>query len=185
MTAINDACRALATGECRAAIAGGVHVITPISAPPGAMALKLAGFLDPRGQCKPFLADGAGYCRAEAAGLVVLKRLSDAIREGDRIHAVIQGMGSGNMASARSIVRPDAHLQSLALGRAVRSSGIDPSDISFVEAHGPGTAKGDPAELYSICTVLGSRDPNNVLPIGSIKGKRRALRSSLRFHQLV
>lgn len=173
MTAINDACRALTTGECRAAIAGGVHVMTPISAPPTVMALKLAGFLDPKGQCKPFLADGGGYCRAEGAGLVVMKRLSDAIRDGDRIHGVIQGMGTGNMSSPRSIVRPDGSLQGRSLARAVSSSGINPSDISFVEAHGPGTQQGDPAELFSICAVLaqqGSRHRENLLTIGSVKG---------------
>ena len=172
MTAFNDACRALASGECRAVIAGGVHVITPISGPPAVIALKLAGFLDPKGQCKPFLIDGGGYCRAEGAGLAVMKRLSDAIRDGDRIHGVIHGIGTGNMATASSIVRPDGPLQCISLGRAIACSGIDPSQISFMEAHGPGTQKGDPAELFSICSVLakqGSRDPNNTLTIGSIK----------------
>jgi len=137
------------------------------------MALKLAGFLDPKGQCKPFLADGGGYCRAEGAGLVVMKRLSDAIHDKDRIHSVIRGVGTGNMASPRSIVRPDGPLQSVSLAQAVASSGIDPSAISFVEAHGPGTQQGDPAELFSICSVLaqqGSRYPENTLAIGSIKG---------------
>ena len=149
--------------------------MSPISAPPAVMALKLAGFLNPNGQCKPFLADGGGYCRAEGAGLAVMKRLSDAIRDGDRIHGVIQGMGAGNMASSRSIVRPDGYLQSLSLARAVTSSGIDPSEICFVEAHGPGTQQGDPAELFSICSVLaeqGSRCPDKILAIGSVKGLR-------------
>ncbi|KAF8888753.1 thiolase-like protein [Infundibulicybe gibba] len=173
MTAFNDACRALASGECRAAIAGGVHVMSPISAPPTVMSLKLAGFLDPTGQCKPFLADGGGYCRAEACGLAVLKRLSDAVRDGDRIHGIIRGMGAGNMSSPRSIVRPDGPLQATSLAQAVASSGIDPSDITFVEAHGPGTQQGDPAELYSICSVLAqhsSRGQDNPLVIGSVKG---------------
>jgi acyl transferase domain-containing protein len=110
------------------------------------MALKLAGFLDPDGQCKPFLADGGGYCRVEGAGLVVLKCLSDAIRDGDRIHGVIRGMGTGNMSSPRSIIRPDGPLQGHSLARAVASSGLNPSDVSFVEAHGLGTQQGDPAE---------------------------------------
>jgi acyl transferase domain-containing protein len=173
MAAFNTACRALATGECRAAIAGGVHVMSPISGPPAVMSLKLAGFLEPRGQCKPFMIDGAGFCRAEGAGLAVMKRLSDAIHDGDRIHGVIHGIGIGNMASVSSIVRPDGPLQCLSLGRAVACSGIDPSEIRFVEAHGPGTQKGDPAEVFSICSVLakqGSRYPDNTLTIGSVKG---------------
>ena len=173
MTAFNDACRSLHTGECRAAIAGGVHVMTPVSAPPTVMALKLAGFLEPKGQCKPFLADAGGYCRAEGAGLIVIKRLSDAIRDKDRIHGVIRGMGAGSMSSPGSILRPDPLLQSVSLARAVECSGIDPSEISFVEAHGPGTQQGDPAEVSSICSVLaprGTRNPDNTLIIGSVKG---------------
>ena len=79
VTAFNDACRALAVGGCRAAIAGGVYVMSPISAPPSVMSLKLAGFLDPAGQCKPFLADG----HADAPDLAVPKRLSDALRDRD------------------------------------------------------------------------------------------------------
>ena len=147
--------------------------MTPVSTPPTVMSLKLAGFLDPEGQCKPFLVNGGGYSRAEGCGLVVLKRLSDALQEGDRIHGVIRGMGVGSMASTNSIVRPDGDFQSASLARALSCSGIKTSDINFVEAHGPGTQKGDPAELYSICTVLapkGSREPTDPLIIGSVKG---------------
>lgn len=147
--------------------------MTPVSAPPTVMSLKLAGFLDPEGQCKPFLVNGGGYSRAEGCGLVVLKRLSDALLEGDRIHGVIRGMGVGSMASTNSIVRPDGDFQSVSLARALSCSGIKASDINFVEAHGPGTQKGDPAEIHSICTVLApkdSRDSTDPLIIGSIKG---------------
>lgn len=173
MTALNDACRSLATGECNVALAGGVHVVTPISAPPTVMSLKLAGFLDPTGQCKPFLASGKGYCRSEGCGITVLKRLDDAVRDGDRIHGVIRGMGVGLMSAAKSIVRPDAFLQSIILRRALSVSGVGAADISFVEAHGPGTQAGDPAELESICSVLAPPDlrpPGNELVVGSIKG---------------
>jgi acyl transferase domain-containing protein len=171
MTAINDACRALATGECRAAIAGGVHVVTPVSGPISFYCIKRAGFLDRTGQCKPFLHDGTGYSRSEGCGLVVMKRLSDALREGDRIHGVIQGLCIRSMASPRFISRPDASLQSVALAQAVKLSGVDPAAISYVEAHGPGTARGDPAEISSLCSVLAQhRAPDNPITVGSIKG---------------
>ena len=171
MTAFNDACRALATGECRAAIAGGVHVVTPVSGPTSFYSIKRAGFLDRTGQCKPFLHDGSGYSRSEGCGLVVMKRLSDALREGDRIHGVIRGLCIRNMASSHFIFRPDALFQSVALAQAVKISGIDPAAISFVEAHGPGTARGDPAEIFSLCSVLAQhRALDNPITIGSIKG---------------
>jgi acyl transferase domain-containing protein len=171
MTAFNDACRALATGECRAAIAGGVHVVTPVSGPISFYCIKRAGFLDRTGQCKPFLHDGSGYSRSEGCGLVVMKRLSDALREGDRIHGVIRGLCIRSMASPQFVSRPNASFQSVALAQAVKLSGVDPAAISFVEAHGPGTARGDPAEIFSLCSVLAQhRAPDNQLTIGSIKG---------------
>ncbi|KAF9012574.1 thiolase-like protein [Cyathus striatus] len=172
MTALNDACRALATGECRAAIAGGVQVMSPFSMPSTTIALGQAGFLSTNGQCKPFLADGDGYCRSEACGLVVLKLLSDALREGDRIHGIIRSIGVGNMASSQSIIRPDGYLQSAILSKSLALAGVQPSQISFVEAHGPGTKLGDFAEIFSISTVLGHkcRNADNPLAIGSIKG---------------
>ena len=171
MSAFNDACRALATGECRAAIAGGVHVVTPVSGPISFYSLKRAGFLDKTGQCKPFLHDGSGYSRSEGCGLVVMKRLSDALCEGDRIHGVIRGLCIRNMASPHFISRPHALFQSAALEQAVKLSGVDPAAISFVEAHGPGTTRGDPIEISSLCSVLAHhRAPDNPITIGSIKG---------------
>nr|WJZ49100.1 non-reducing polyketide synthase [Calonarius rufo-olivaceus] len=171
ITAINDACRALATGDCRAAIAGGVHVVTPVSGPISFYCIKRAGFLDRTGQCKPFLHNGTGYARSEGCGLVVMKRLSDAIREGDRIHGVIRGLCIRSMASPKFISQPNGSFQSVALAQAVKISGVDPAAISFVEAHGPGTAKGDLAEVSSLCSVLAQhRAPDNPVTVGSLKG---------------
>jgi acyl transferase domain-containing protein len=171
ITAFNDACRALATGECRAAIAGGVHVVTPVSGPISFYSIKRAGFLDRTGQCKPFLHNGSGYARSEGCGLVVMKRLSDALREGDRIHGVIRGLCIRSMASPKFISQPNGSFQSVALAHAVKISGVDPAAISFVEAHGPGTAKGDPAEVSSLCSVLAQhRTPDNPITVGSLKG---------------
>nr|WJZ49098.1 non-reducing polyketide synthase [Calonarius rufo-olivaceus] len=171
ISAINDACRALATGECRAAIAGGVHVVTPVSGPISFYSIKRAGFLDRTGQCKPFLHNGTGYSRSEGCGLVVMKRLSDAIREGDRIHGVIRGLCIRSMASPKFISQPNGQFQSVALAHAVKISGVDPAAISFVEAHGPGTAKGDLAEVSSLCTVLAQhRATDNPVTVGSLKG---------------
>ena len=157
MTAFNDACRALAAGECRATFPAAC--MSPVSTPPAVMSLKLAGFLDPAYQCKPFL----------AVTPQTSPQPSDALRDRDRIHGVIRGMAAGSMASPRSIVRPDGPLQSLSLARAVPSP-RSPADITFVEAHGPGTQQGDPAGLVSICAVIVNRQPSNHLAIGSAKG---------------
>jgi acyl transferase domain-containing protein len=100
-----------------------------------------------------------------------MKRLSDALREGDRIHGVIHSVCIRSMDSLDFISQPHAQFQSVAFAQAVKLSGVDPAAISLLEAHRPGTARGDPARILSICSVLAQHQaPDNPITISLIKG---------------
>ncbi|KAI1145212.1 hypothetical protein F4825DRAFT_474651 [Nemania diffusa] len=167
MVALHQACQALRSGECTAALAGGVNTIT---SPDMYSGLARAHFLSPTGQCKPFDAAADGYCRAEGCGLVVVKKLSDAIQENDNIYGVIRGIGVNQCGTAKSITHPDHKTQAALFSRLLSSSRTDPDTISVVEAHGTGTQAGDFAEILSLGTTFGPRSPTNPLHVSSIKG---------------
>ncbi|KAJ7160342.1 putative polyketide synthase [Mycena filopes] len=144
--------RALQSGDCDAALVGGVNII---SGPDMYLGLDRGHFLSPTGQCKPFDAAADGYARAEGAGIFVLKRLSDAEAANDRILAVVRGCAA-------------------ALLRAVLSqAGVAPERVSVVEAHGTGTQAGDPNEVAALRSVLcrpaRTRRGGNLLHVGSVK----------------
>lgn len=135
------------------------------------LGLSRAHFLSPTGQCKPWDASADGYCRAEGCGLFVLKRFSDAVAEGDRIHGVIRGIEVNQCGTAKSITHPDAETQARLFKQLFNKTKIDPSTISVVEAHGTGTQAGDFAEVSSLQAAFGSsRSPTNPLFLSSIKG---------------
>ncbi|KAL7622053.1 polyketide beta-ketoacyl-synthase [Parahypoxylon ruwenzoriense] len=167
LVAVYQACRALQNGECTAALAGGVNTI---SSPDMYLGLSRAHFLSPTGQCKPFDAAADGYCRSEGCGLVVLKKLSDAIEEGDHIYGVIRGIGINQCGTAKSITHPDQNTQAALFKQILRSSSIGADTISVVEAHGTGTQAGDYAEISSLNSVFGSRPATNPLHLCAIKG---------------
>ncbi|KAI1637129.1 hypothetical protein F4809DRAFT_661582 [Biscogniauxia mediterranea] len=168
LVAIYQACRAIQAGECTAALAGGVNVI---SSPDMYLGLARAHFLSQTGQCKPFDEGADGYCRAEGCGVVVLKRLSQAVAEGDRILGVIRGAEVNQCGEAKSITHPDHRAQAALLKKLIQKSGVSPDSISFVEAHGTGTQAGDYEESRSIKTTVGAvRSADNPLYIGSLKG---------------
>ena len=122
------------------------------------------------GNAKPFSADADGTVLGEGIGLVVLKRLDDAQRDGDRIYAVIRGIGSSSDGKSQSIYAPLPGGQSKALRRAYAEAGIDPTTVSLVEAHGTGTRVGDQVEFNSLCDVFGKTSPNgNRCALGSVK----------------
>ncbi|KAI9804114.1 MAG: Type I Iterative PKS [Sarcosagium campestre] len=167
MVAIYQACRALSSGDCRAAVAGGVNVIT---SPDMYLGLDRAHFLSPTGQCKAFDASADGYCRSEGAGMFVLKKMSDALEENDSILGVIKGVQVNQSGNAHSITHPHAPTQGRLFETLFKKSRIDPLDISVVEAHGTGTQAGDPNELESIRSALcKGRTSANPLHITSIK----------------
>ncbi|EPQ54389.1 polyketide beta-ketoacyl-synthase [Gloeophyllum trabeum ATCC 11539] len=167
MVAIYQACRALMNRDCNAALAGGVNVI---SSPDMFLGLDRGHFLSPTGQCKAFDASADGYSRSEGCGLFVLKRLSDAIAEGDNIMGVIRGIDVNQSGNAHSITHPHAPTQATLFKRVLEATGIDPTRINVVEAHGTGTQAGDPNELESIRSIFAiRRAKENPLHITSIK----------------
>ncbi|KAH9952215.1 putative polyketide synthase [Amylocystis lapponica] len=165
--AIHQACRALANGDCNAAIAGGVNVV---SSPDMYIGLDRAHFLSPTGQCRPWDASADGYCRSEGCGMFVLKRLSDALAEKDRIWGVIRGVEINQSAKAESITQPHVPTQVQLFKKLISATGLHPTQIGVVEAHGTGTQAGDPTELESIRSVFAvDRAPDNPLHITSVK----------------
>ncbi|KAI2620676.1 beta-ketoacyl synthase domain-containing protein [Hypomontagnella submonticulosa] len=169
LVAINAACRAIWSGECSRAVAGGTNVIT---SPFDYQNLDAAGFLSPTGQCKPFDARADGYCRGEAVAVVVLKPLADAIDAHDDILGVIVGSAVNQNYNDSHITVPHSTSQTELLRKVMKLGGVTPGETSYVEAHGTGTGAGDPVEFNSIRDALGGpqRGDSSVLHFGSIKG---------------
>ena len=165
--AVHTACRAIIGGECNAALAGGVNVMT---SPEWFQNLAGASFLSPTGQCKPFDFTADGYCRGEAVGAVFLKKLSSAIADGDQIYGVIAGSAVFQNQNCTPITVPNATSLSDLFHTATLQTGLEPGQISVVEAHGTGTPVGDPAEYDGIRNVFGGPTRSNTLSLGSVKG---------------
>lgn len=102
------------------------------------LGLDRAHFLSPSGQCKAFDASADGYCRAEGCGIFVIKKLSDALADGDRVHAVIKAVEINQSGNAHSITHPHVPTQETLFGRVLRRAGIHPHDVSVAELHGTG-----------------------------------------------
>ncbi|KAJ5378241.1 uncharacterized protein N7496_005650 [Penicillium cataractarum] len=166
--AIHMACRNLLTGECNAALAGGVALCTN---PLWFQNLAGASFLSPTGQCKPFDAQADGFCRAEGIACVFLKRMSDAIADGNPILGCIASSAVYQNQNCTPMFVPNSPSLTELFQDVIRQSKVAPSDISLVEAHGTGTAVGDPAEYDSIKNAVGGPSVRSTpLPIGSVKG---------------
>lgn len=164
--AIKNACEAIRRSECSMALAGGVNLMTT---PTNIMELARAGFLSPTGQCKPFDSAADGYCRAEGVGLVFLKGLTKAEKDGDFIIGVIPGIASNQGSQPSAITIPYSPAQIAINHQILSQAAIRPEQVSYVEAHGTGTQAGDPLEIESIRNVYGSKD-RETLHIGSVKG---------------
>ncbi|KAF2829407.1 hypothetical protein CC86DRAFT_346125 [Ophiobolus disseminans] len=165
MAAIHGACQALQLRECDAAIAGGVNVLT---SPNYYKALDAAGFLSKTGPSRAFEARADGYCRGEGAGLVVLKRLDDALAHGDNIMGIISGTAIMQNQSDATINVPSVASQVKLFRGVLDRAQLDPTQISFVEAHGTGTQVGDCIEADSVRQVFGSGRTSR-LYLGSLK----------------
>jgi acyl transferase domain-containing protein len=126
--------------------------------------------LSSTGQCKLFDKPADGYCRAEGAGLVILKLLSQAVSDGDDVLGVIPGIATNQGGLSPSITIPHSVAQVKLYKNILSQANIKPDQITYVEAHGPGTQVGDPLEMGSISEVFGSAERENPLHIGSIKG---------------
>lgn len=169
MVAVHEACEALRTGQATMAIAGGSQLLL---SPDQSIALSCIGIANKDGKCYVFDDRGQGYGRGEGVAALVLKRLDDAIRDGDPIQGVVVGSGVNHDGRTKGIYLPNAEAQE-ALSRTVYArAGLDPTATLYVEAHGTGTEVGDAAEVQSISRVFGreaGRPEDFKLRIGSIK----------------
>ena len=167
LVAIHEACMSLRNRECPLAVAGGVQLnITP------AMFLFLCSQkgLAPDGRCKTFDESADGFVRSEGCGIVVLKLLSEAKRDGDNILAVIRGSAVNHDGRSSGLTVPNGRSQQELLRKALFSAKLKPLDIGYVEAHGTGTSLGDPIEMQALLAVYGAKRPSrNVLHVGSVK----------------
>ena len=167
LVAIHRACKAIQTGECAMALAGGVNIMTGIN---NFLDLAKAGFLSPTGQCKPFDQAADGYCRSEGGGLIVLKLLDQALADGDQILGVISGIATNQGGLSSSMTIPHSPAQEKLYQNVLQQAGLKSDQVSYVEAHGTGTQAGDPLEIASIREVFGGQDRTKSLSIGSLKG---------------
>ena len=167
LVTIHLACESLRRRECDLALTGGVNLMLE----PGlSVNFSKAHMLSPDGQCKTFDSAADGYVRGEGCGIVVLKRLSDALKDQDPILALIRGSAVNQDGASGGLTVPSGPSQSAVIKQALKNAGLQPCDISYVEAHGTGTSLGDPIELGSMSEVFShQRALNDPLWIGSIK----------------
>ncbi|MFC8361476.1 beta-ketoacyl synthase N-terminal-like domain-containing protein [Streptomyces griseorubiginosus] len=176
LVAVHHACVSLRTGESDTAIAAGVNLLL---SPAVTVAFRRAGALAPDGRCKPFSAHADGIGRGEGCAAVLLKRLSDAERDGDRVLAVIRATAVNSDGRSNGLLAPNPVAQQSLLTSAYVRAGLSPAHIDYVEAHGTGTPLGDPIEAGALSAVLGAgRDPDQPLLLGSVKSNLGHLESA-------
>jgi acyl transferase domain-containing protein/acyl carrier protein len=167
LVAIHQACQSLRLKECSLAIAGGVNLIL---SPQLTIAFSQAGMMSPRGRCRAFDDSADGYVRGEGCGLIVLKRFSEAIRDGDNVLALIRGSAVNQDGRTNGLTSPNGLSQQAVIRKALENAGVSPARISYVEAHGTGTSLGDPIEMNSLMEVLMSgRSQKDPCWVGSVK----------------
>ncbi|MGY4866794.1 SDR family NAD(P)-dependent oxidoreductase [Mycolicibacterium elephantis] len=167
LVAIHQACQALRLNECDLALVGGANVLLT---PATMVTFSSAHMLAPDGRCKTFDAAADGYVRGEGCGVIVVKRLEDARRDGDRIRAVIRGSAVNQDGASGGLTVPNGVAQQRVIADALDRAGVEPKDVGYLEAHGTGTSLGDPIEVQAAGAVLGGgRDPGRPLLIGSAK----------------
>ncbi|KAE8362115.1 hypothetical protein BDV27DRAFT_166437 [Aspergillus caelatus] len=167
--ALHIACTALKAGDCDTAVTGGVNILT---APDIYAGLSRGQFLSKTGSCKTWDQGADGYCRADAVGSVVLKRLDDAVAEKDPIFGVILASSTNHCADAVSITNPHSGNQAELYETILHTAGVSPLEVSYVEMHGTGTQTGDLAETRSVTSVFapkGARTERENLYIGALK----------------
>ena len=167
LVAIHQAVAGLLRGEADVALAGGVNALLE---PTSTRAFASAGMLSPTGQCWTFDAAADGFVRSEGCGVLVLKRLSDAEADGDRIWAVIGGSAINQDGDRPGLAVPKALTQKRVIEDALASAGLSPTDVDYLEAHGTGTKVGDPIEVEATASAYGKGRPDDrPLLIGSVK----------------
>ena len=176
LVAIDRACRSVRDGESRLAIAGGVNLALTLE-----FMLSLArwGMLAPDGRCKTFDAAANGFVRAEGCGVVLIKRLSDALVDGDRIWALVRGWAVNQAGMSSGFAVPNGLAQAEVLREALAAARVAPASVGYVEAHGTGTSLGDPIEMEAIAAVYGAqRKADQALWVGAVKSNVGHLESA-------
>ncbi|TMQ03947.1 MAG: polyketide synthase, partial [Deltaproteobacteria bacterium] len=166
LVAVHLASQALRLGECDVAVAGGVNLIL---SPRSTRLVKETRALAPDGLCKTFDARANGFTRGEGCGIVVLKRLDHALRDGDHVHAVIRGSAVNQDGRSSGFTAPNVLAQTALIEAALADAGLTAADIGLVEAHGTGTALGDPIEMEALVAALGRKNGGARLYVGSVK----------------
>ncbi|MDJ0534008.1 MAG: alpha/beta fold hydrolase [Xenococcaceae cyanobacterium MO_207.B15] len=167
LVAVHLACQSLKQGECETAIAGGVNLML---SPELTQTFSLAGMMAGDGKCKTFDANADGYVRGEGCGVIILKRLDDAVRDGDNILAVVKGSAINQDGKSNGLTAPNSLAQQAVIRQALSNAGITAQDINHIEAHGTGTKLGDPIEVNSLKAVLTSdKQQQDLCYLSSVK----------------
>ncbi|MDQ0948585.1 acyl transferase domain-containing protein [Streptomyces phaeochromogenes] len=168
LTAVHLACQSLLCGESDMALAGGMSVKVPHRV---GYLRDLDSVMSPDGHCRPFDAKSGGTVFTSGGGVVALKRLSDALADGDDIRAVIRGSAVNNDGSLKmGYTAPSVEMQAAVVREALAVAGVDPRDVGYVEAHGTGTALGDPVEVAALRRAFGEQPDGPWCALGSVKG---------------
>ncbi len=167
LLAIAQAVNSIRDGQCDVALAGAVSITSPIKS---GHIYEEGSIMSRDGHCRPFDAEATGTVFSDGAGIVLLKSLEDALRDGDNIHAVIKGIGVNNDGADKgSFGGPSAQGQAGAIAMAIADAGVKPSEISYIEAHGTATPLGDPIEIEGLNLAFGVQDNLHYCAIGSVK----------------
>ncbi|MFO1417409.1 MAG: type I polyketide synthase [Methylotetracoccus sp.] len=176
LVAFHLACQSVASGDCLQAVTGGVSLHLH---PFGFVGFSKASMLSPRGRCRVFDESGDGYVRSEGAGIFLLKDLEQARADGDRVFAIVAGSGINCDGKTNGLTVPGADAQAALLQEVYARAGIAPTELDYLEAHGTGTAVGDPIEASAIGQALGRLRPSDSpLLIGSVKSNLGHLESA-------
>jgi malonyl CoA-acyl carrier protein transacylase len=165
LVSVHLACQSLRNRECNMALAGGVNLIL---SPDNTVALCRARMMSPDGRCKTFDAAADGFVRGEGCGVLLLKRLSDAVKNEDNILALVRGSGINQDGASSGFTVPNKKAQEALISEVLIAAKVKPEEIDYVEAHGTGTSLGDPIEVKALAKVLGQSRPKT-LKIGSVK----------------
>ena len=166
LVAVHQGISSLRNNECQLALVAGVNLILD---PAITINLSQSGMMSPDGRCKTFDARANGYVRGEGCGVLVLKPLSVAEKNGDRIFAILRGSAVNHNGAAAGLTVPSGPAQQDLLRQALADARVTPQEVGYIEAHGTGTSLGDPIEMNAIAAVYGERSQNQPLYVGSVK----------------
>ncbi|MET0268681.1 MAG: SDR family NAD(P)-dependent oxidoreductase [Duganella sp.] len=173
LVALAEAVHALRRGDCSAALVGGVSVLLN---PTHFISFSKAGMLSPQGVCRSFDEAADGYVRGEGAGLIMLKPLAAAQRDGDKVYGLVRGVAVNHGGKVATVTSPNPFAQARCLEQALRNARLSPADVQYIEAHGTGTPKGDPIEMHALIRAYASQAraqgielPARSCAIGSVK----------------